>query len=219
MNGVQDSSAFRRLVAALEPWLDQVVIVGGCAHHLYRLHPYAQKLDYSPLTTLDTDIAVPAKLQAGGQDLRERLLAYDFMEEFFGDDRPPATHYHLRDESSGFYAEFLTPLTCSEYDRKNKRKATMEIAGIATQRLRHIELLLHHPWLLDLEATEFAARIQVANPVSFLAQKVLIHGRRDREDRAKDILYVHDTIEVFGARAYRTAGVVAQYCGSAATAS
>src|SRR5258708_15159363 len=52
MNGVQD--AFGRLVADLEPWLDQVVVVGGWAHQLYRLHPNAQELSYPPLTTLDT---------------------------------------------------------------------------------------------------------------------------------------------------------------------
>jgi hypothetical protein len=134
MKGVQGPSAFKRLVAALEPWLDQVVIAGGWAHQLYRLHPYAQELDYPPLTTLDTDVAMPTKLRVGEQDLRERLLAYDFTEEFLGDDHPPATHYHLGHGTSGFYAEFLTPLTGSEYDRKNKRKATMEIAGIASQR-------------------------------------------------------------------------------------
>jgi Nucleotidyltransferase len=200
MNGVQDLSAFRRLLAALEPWLDQVVIVGGWAHQLYRLHPYAQELNYPPLTTLDTDVAVPTELRVGEQDLRERLLAEGFTEEFLGDDHPPATHYHLGQETSGFYAEFLPPLTGNAYDRKNKRKATMEIAGIASQQLRHIELLLFHPWLIDLEFNGFAAKIRAANPVSFLAQKVLIHEKRDREDRAKDILYMHDTIEVFGAR-------------------
>jgi hypothetical protein len=36
--------------------------------------------------------------------------------------------------------------------------------------------------------------------VSFVAQKVLIHEERAREDRAKDILYMHDTFEIFGAR-------------------
>jgi hypothetical protein len=200
MNGVQDPGPFRRLVAALEPWLDQVVIVGGWAHQLYRLHPHAQELDYPPLTTLDTDVAVPAKLPVGEQDIRARLLAHGFMEEFLGDDHPPATHYRLGGEASGFYAEFLTPLVGSAYDRKHKRKATMEIAGIASQQLRHIELLLHQPWSIDLESDRFAARIQIANPVSFLAQKILIHPRRDREDRAKDILYLHDTLEVFGAR-------------------
>jgi hypothetical protein len=45
MNGVQNTDPFKRLVAALEPWLDQVVIVGGWAHQFYRLHPHAQQLD------------------------------------------------------------------------------------------------------------------------------------------------------------------------------
>jgi hypothetical protein len=39
--------------------------------------------------------------------------------------------------------------------------------------------------------------IQVANPTSFLAQKILIRHERDYKDRAKDLLYMHDTIEVF----------------------
>jgi hypothetical protein len=196
MKGVQDTGSFNRLVAALEPWLDQIVIVGGWAHQLYRLHPSAQQLDYPPLTTVDTDIAVPAKLPVTGQDIRERLLAEGFAEQFMGDDRPPATHYHLGGENSGFYAEFLSPLTGSNNDRKHKRKATIEISGIASQQLRYIEILLRRPWSIDLTT----ATVRVANPVAFLAQKILIHNKRDRLDRAKDILYMHDTFEVFGAR-------------------
>ena len=56
-----DVEYFARLVDALEPWLDQVVIIGGWAHRLYRLHPLAQPLDYEPLGTFDTDIAVPLR--------------------------------------------------------------------------------------------------------------------------------------------------------------
>src|SRR5580658_1928456 len=109
MSDIQARSPFHRLISALGPWLDQIVIVGGWAHQLHRLHPSARQLDYKPLTTLDTDIAVPAKLPAGEQNIRERLLSHGFAGEFFGDDRPPATHYLLSGESSGFYAEFLTP--------------------------------------------------------------------------------------------------------------
>ena len=101
--------------------------------------------------------------------------------------------------SAQIYAEFLTPLVGGEYDRKHRRKATIEIAGIVSQKLRHIELLLLHTWSIDFEFDESAARIQIPNPVSFLAQKVLIHEKRQREDRARDILYMHDTLEVFGA--------------------
>jgi hypothetical protein len=43
-------------------------------------------------------------------------------------------------------AEFLTPLVGSEYDRKQKRKAVIEVAGASTQQLRHLELLLNSPW-------------------------------------------------------------------------
>lgn len=32
-----------------------------------------------------------------------------------------------------------------------------------------------------------------------MAQKLLIHEERDRRSRAKDILYLHDTIELLGA--------------------
>ena len=162
MNYVQYPGPFNRLIVALEPWLDRIVIVGGWAHQLYRLHPRAQQLDYPPLATLDADIAMPATLPVGGQDIRERLLAHGFTEEFLGDDHPPATHYCLGGETSGFYAEFLTPLAGSDYDRKHKRKATIEIAGIASQQLRHIEILLSNPWSVDLKT----AAVQIANPVS-----------------------------------------------------
>ena len=37
----------------------------------------------------------------------------------------------------------------------------------------------------------------IENPTSFIAQKILIHHERDYRDRAKDLLYVHDTIELF----------------------
>jgi Nucleotidyltransferase len=196
----QNIGPFNRLITALAPWLDQIVVVGGWAHQLYRLHPRAQQLNYPPLSTLDTDIAVPTILPIREQDIRARLLAHGFNEEFFGEDRPPATHYCLGDEASGFYAEFLSPLCGSDADRNQRRKTTVEISGIVSQQLRHIELLLSNPWTIDFESGGFTARIQIPNPVSFLAQKALIHGERNREDRAKDILYMHDTIGVFGER-------------------
>jgi len=203
MTAADDFVSFSRLIIALDPWLDQVVIIGGWAHRLYRLHPYAQALEYAPLTTRDADIAIPPTLLARGQDIRERLLANGFTEEFLGDDQPPATHYRSGDGAAGFYAEFLTPLVGGEHDREGRRKATVQIAGVTSQRLRHIDLLLKHPWAVDLDLTgteRERRRVRIANPASFLAQKVLIHAKRSRDDRAKDILYMHDTLEVFGGR-------------------
>ena len=59
MANASEVDYFARLVEALEPWLDRVVIIGGWAHRLYRLHPLAQPLDYEPLGTFDADVAVP----------------------------------------------------------------------------------------------------------------------------------------------------------------
>ena len=46
---------FTRFVEAVEPWLDEVTLIGGWAHRLYRLDPRARTLTYVPLTTLDGD--------------------------------------------------------------------------------------------------------------------------------------------------------------------
>ncbi|MCI0626547.1 MAG: nucleotidyltransferase domain-containing protein [Acidobacteria bacterium] len=203
MNFSPENEHFGRLILALEPWLNQVVIIGGWAHRLYRLDPRAQPLSYAPILTLDTDVAIPAQLDVTKHDIRERLAAQGFKEERLGHDQPPATHYRLGEQETGFYAEFLTPLTGSEYTRAGRPKATTRIGGIVSQRLRYIELLLSAPWTVNLDAsTGFplrqATKVRIANPAAFLAHKLLIHSKRNPVKFAKDILYIHDTLETFG---------------------
>lgn len=118
-----------------------------------------------------------------------------------GEDRPQATHYHYG-KGGGFYVEFLAPLVGSEYDHNGRRKATKEVSGVSSQLLSYIEVLMISPWKSELSKENGypctpKRTIQIANPASFLAQKILIHRERDYKDRAKDLLYVHDTIEVF----------------------
>lgn len=200
MPSVSEFDSFARLLQALEPWLDEVVIVGGWAHRLHRLHAFAQSLAYAPLMTLDADVAVPPRLAVLDQNIRQRLLAGGFREEFLGTDQPPATHYRLGTADSGFYAEFITPLIGSTYDRRSRRKATLEVAGVTSHQLRYVDLLLHRPWTVEVRERLFSGVVKVANPASFMVQKILIQRKRPSEDRAKDILYVHDTLQLFGSR-------------------
>lgn len=205
MNEHSENEQFARLIIALEPWLTQVVIIGGWAHRLYRLHSSSQHVEYLALTTLDTDIAVPPRLKVIGRDVRERLIANGFEEERLGDDQPPATHYRLGDAKTGFYAEFLTPLFGPEHGRDGKPKATRRIAGVVSQQLRYLEVLLLAPWTVSLSHShgflfDDPRDVRIANPASFLAHKVLIHNKRTRSKFAKDVLYIHDTLEIFGAR-------------------
>lgn len=200
-----DLANFARLIESIEPWLDQVVIIGGWAHRFYRLHPSARPVEYPPLTTLDADVALPIRLEVKEQDIGARLVANGFREELLGDHKPPATHYRLGDARSGFYAEFLTPLVGSQYDRKGTAKATDRVGGVTSQKLRHLDLLLNMPWQVELDESKgfpLAAptQVQIPNPTCFLAQKLLIHSKRSPEERAKDILYIHDTVEIFSGR-------------------
>ena len=197
-----ENEGFVRLVQALTPWLDQIVIIGGWAHRLYRLHPLSQPLGFAPLMTFDTDVVLPEKLPAFEQDLHARLEQSGFEEELLGDHRPPVTQYRLKEDSSGFYAEFLTPLI-GGVENRGKPTATITVAGVTSQRLRYLDLLLHSPWCVTLADTagfpvQQPTILQIPNAASYLAQKILIHDKRDSKEHAKHIVYTHDTIQTFG---------------------
>ena len=205
MNANPEFASFARLIESLRPWLDQVVVVGGWAHRLHRFHPLAQRLQYEPLATLDADVALPGRLRVAEDEIYQRLAANGFEAEFLGHHRPPAAHYRLSDPGIHFYAEFLTPLVGGAAGRRGRQNATRRVGGITSQNLRYIEVLLVAPWSVSLSVTNGfplaqETRVQIANPASFMAQKILIHGRRNRHERAKDILYMHDTIETFATR-------------------
>ena len=199
---MDDMEAFARLVTALRPWLGQLVVAGGWAHRLHRLHRLAKLPDHLPLRTRDTDLAfAPDEALAG--DVRTALTDAGFTEELFGDDAPPATHYRLGEDDAGFYAEFLTALHGSGLKRDGKPDATMSKGGITAQKMRHLELLLVSPWSVRIRPEKeipIAADVElfVANPTSFLVQKLLIHSDRPPHKKAQDILYIHDTLELFG---------------------
>jgi hypothetical protein len=198
---VEDLQAFARLLAALRPWLGQLVVVGGWAHRLHRFHRLAKSPNHLPLRTRDTDFAFSPDAALAG-DVHKALAEAGFTEEFFGDDSPPATHYRLGEEDAGFYAEFLTPLVGGE-TKKGKRDATVSKGGITAQKLRYLDILLIKPWTarvgrekqvpLDADTELF-----VPNPTSFVVQKLLIHSGRTTAKKAQDVLYIHDTLELFG---------------------
>jgi hypothetical protein len=209
---MNDREAFATLVDALSPWNGQLVFVGGWAHRLYRLHPRAGTLGYQPLVTLDADIAFGDREQLEG-NIQARLYEFGFREELSGSHKPPVSKYTLgKDGSQGFYAEFLVPLIGPAVTRNGTPKATVTEAGITAQRLRYLDLLLHSPWTVTLDAEwgiPTPIDLRIPNPVSFIIQKLLIHEERAGRKKAQDLLYIHDTLELFAseldnlARAWR----------------
>ena len=194
-----DTAAFGKLADALSPWHAQLVFIGGWAHRLYRLDPRAALPLYAPLVTLDADVAFAERERLDGS-IKARLVEAGFTQQLTGTHRPPISQYSLGDDAAGFYAEFLTPLTGSGMKRDKSPLVTVELAGVTAQRLRHLELLLLDPWHVEIPedwGAQSGTRPQLPNPTSFMVQKLLIHGDRAREKRPQDVLYIHDTIELF----------------------
>ncbi|MFZ6643572.1 GSU2403 family nucleotidyltransferase fold protein [Undibacterium sp. TC4M20W] len=199
---MNDLDAIAKLVQALLPWRAHLVFIGGWAHRLHRFDPRAHKPEYQPIFTRDTDLAFANRAPIEG-DIKEALIRHGFMEQLRGEHRPPVAHYTLGDEDGGFYAEFLTPLNGSGIKRSGVSDATMKMAGISAQKIRHLDILLVAPWLITL-GPEYGIPlsstidIQVANPLCFMVQKFLIQKDRSPTKRAQDLLYIYDTIELFG---------------------
>lgn len=199
---MDDFADIAQLIGALRPWLVHLVIVGGWAHRLHRFHPLANPPAYQPLRTRDADVAFSLRAPLEG-DIGAALDAVDFKEEISGENTPPVTHYRLGGDDQGFYAEFLVPRIGGPLRRDGTPDATVVKAGVTAQKLRHLDLLLKHPWQVGL-GNEVGvpltppAKVQIPNPVTFIAQKLLIQNRRLPEKQAQDALYVHDTLELFG---------------------
>lgn len=200
---LKDLDAFAKLVLALEPWRNSLVFIGGWAHRLHRLDPRANHLEYNPVFTRDTDIAFGRRTPLEG-DIKQALQAQGFQEQLSGEFRPPVAQYNLGQENLGFYAEFLTPLAGSGEKRNGQKDATESRARIVAQKVRHLDVLLVDPWLIRCGPVfgiplKVPMDVQVANPLCFMVQKFLIQKDRKQAKRAQDLLYIYDTLELFGA--------------------
>lgn len=206
---MSDLIEFSKLAMTLEPWRSKIVFIGGWAYRLYRYERRAFNPQYGAIFTQDADVAYGKELLEG--DIKKALEGAGFREEpnLAGDFRPPAMRYTLGDQANGFYAEFLTPLTGSGKRRNKITKqfeldATESNAGVVAQKLRHLEVLLHEPWLVTIPADESGlgeavADLRVPNPVSFMVQKLLIRDGRVAKKRAQDVMYIYDAMYIFNA--------------------
>jgi hypothetical protein len=200
---MNDLDALAKLAQALSPWRAHLVFIGGWAHRIHRFSPRANKLEYQPIFTRDTDLAFANRAPIEG-DIKAALIEHGFKEQLAGEHNPAVAHYTLGDENGGFYAEFLTPLIGSGVKRSGEQDATMTMAGISAQKIRHLDILLVDPWMITLDPQSgiplpSSMDVQVANPLCFMVQKFLIQKDRPAAKQAQDVLYIYDTIELFGA--------------------
>lgn len=203
---------FSLLIEAIRPSLGTTLIIGGWAHRLHRLSPKARAVTYDPVFTYDADVVVTKDHSNREADLKSALTDKGFKERFSGEARPPVTHYQLGTEAKGFYAEFLTPLAGGTHRRDGTPDETAKVRGVNAQKLRHLELLLIEPWTIEIGphngfTVQSPAIVRIPNPVSFVVQKMLVLHLRKPEKRAGDLLYIHDTIDLFGPQLVDLSGI------------
>lgn len=194
--------SFTRAVEALEPYLGDLVFIGGWDHFLYTLRPEATPLSFEPLHTEDADVAAPLRLRRAEESIAERLMKAGFREQLSSEYIPPISEYVLGDEAGGFYLEFLAPLVGGEVKRGGRREVTTTVGGVTAQLLRHLDILLTAPWEVTLTRADGfpVARprtILVPSPAAYIVQKMLVLPKRRPDKQAKDLLYVHDTFAIF----------------------
>lgn len=213
---------FSLLIEAIRPSLSTTLIIGGWAHRLHRLSPKARSVTYDPVFTYDADVVVTKDHSNRDTDLKGALVQKGFKEQFSGEARPPVTHYQLGTEAKGFYAEFLTPLTGGTHRRDGTPDETAKVRGVNAQKLRYLDILLIEPWVIEIGphngfALQSPAAVRVPNPLSFIVQKMLVLHLRKPEKRAGDLLYIHDTLELFSTQLVELAGVWRDHIKTALT--
>jgi hypothetical protein len=196
----EESHRFSELLCALEPHLSHLIVVGGWAFRLYRLHENATELSFPPLMTHDADLAIPENAHRDYPDICQKLLAAGFTEEMTGSHVPPVTRYVSPQKD--FEIEFITHQQGGAVKR-GRSHATALLLGVSAQRLGNVRLLTMNPWTLKVHpglgfpVPEAGLNVSVTNPASFMAQKILSFKSRAGSKKAKDILYIFDTLMLF----------------------
>lgn len=219
------------VLRAIAPYLDTLVLVGGFAVSLYRLHPRAARTEIPHLYTFDADFAVPPEVRIkAGRSLSVLMAAAGLEPRFFGDSVPPVMKFFpgraeadaeaaARDQ---YYVEFLTPLIGPATDRAGRAIATKEIQkGVAAQRLRFLDLLMVNTWEVPLDAlpgmqgkVHGQVRVRLPHPGLLIVQKVLISGVPGRRaQRPKDMAYIYEVLALFRRELDRLAQEVREITG------
>jgi len=183
-----------RGIAAIEPYLDVVVVAGGWVPHIYELLYDAGTAGRSPRTR-DIDLAVPRSVPVRSRSIDELLKSANFRCEFHSLDSPPVTKYVATQGDDDIEIEFITDAPGAS------EAAIMVQPDLSAQELHYVGLLLDSPWpvaLAGLTDGEVDLTILVPRPGAFVFHKSLVFkNRRDRLKAEKDLYYIFFVLDAF----------------------
>lgn len=190
-----------RALAALQPYRNDILVVGGVVPVVYRHMPGLKPPGHPPLMTTEADLTVPPKLplkdkksiadlladagfvlfEAPALDVRRRG-AQRFQDASHGTAKPAPT-----------YLELLAPMR-----GKPKEGVIEPQPGVRAQPLRYLDLLAHEP--LEVSAKQVPelgidddVLVRVPHPAMYVLQKALARkSGRVLAKQPKDMAYVYD---------------------------
>ncbi|MHC5081909.1 MAG: GSU2403 family nucleotidyltransferase fold protein [Planctomycetota bacterium] len=171
---------YREILKALNPYLDDLVIIGG-----------VQEETAPPVQTKDLDLATPRRLPVRGRPLLDRLLVESGLKSgqtAVVGRNAPKVKYNLQVGEGEI--EFLTEL------RGNEREEPVLVQeGLYAEKLRYLGLLLEGTWTVDVGE---GILVRVPHPGRFIFQKILCFEKRRSQDKAaKDLHYVFYLLDQF----------------------
>lgn len=184
-----------RALAAIGPYLDQVVLAGGWVTHVYELLYDETGAGRSPRTR-DVDLAIHRSIPVRDDgSIHQLLAAAGFECRFHSLDSPPVTKYFAAGEVDEVEIEFIT-------DAPGSSEAVVKVQpDLTVQELHYVGLLLGDPWEIDLATLTGSALdliLRIPKPGAFVFHKSLVSASRaDRVKREKDLYYVFFVLDSF----------------------
>jgi len=183
-----------RGLAAVAPYLDEVVIAGGWVPHIYELLYDATKAGRSPRTR-DIDLAVRRDVPVKDQTMDKLLESAGFTCRFQSLETPPVTKYVVTDDDQVIEIEFIT-------DAPGSTEGVRYVQpDVTAQELHYVSLLLESTWPVDLGPLtdgQLEHTLLVPTPGAFLLHKALVFkGRSDATKKEKDLYYVFFVLAAF----------------------
>jgi hypothetical protein len=196
-------TVFKKAITALDPYLDDIVCIGGCATALYRYHKLANKVPWDFIGTFDFDAAVPQKLpQRGRPPIAEIMYNAGFKEILYGNYDSPVMKYALNKLKDAVDVEFLCDM--SGLPVKDQSMASVEVQeGLSAQPLRYLAMSLENTWTVQLDSIPafqdlINISVKVPNPAAYIVSKVLIRDeKRPPASFQKDCFYIYEISTIF----------------------
>lgn len=178
-----------KAMQVLEPYLDEIVLVGGWVPLLYSRCGHTSS-PHPLLRTMDIDIVVPGRVPDRGRPAIDQLLSRAGYEPRVHPSDDALVKYELASPVTEI--EFLTP----EIGRPGRATRSVQ-RGLTAQALRYLQILLENTVKIRIDDTvcgsDISLTVTVPSPGAFIYQKGLTlspGSRRENYKLAKDLYYI-----------------------------